>query len=217
MGTNKYLKTTRKKKKKGGKNPNKPNHAGMRITHFSTGYALCDTFNPPHSSSKLRAELREGQAALPPPKNCTNATSKSFSQEKPYFCTCHRLPKARGGLGPPPRFLHALVRPGSARFGSLPARWGLPAAETPRSSGAGGASCLRTDSDPLSPAARRCLPGTGTAETKPVGHGAAWSDSVVLPAPCRAPGCCGRETGAVRDRGTRRCRSEGRSPAVREG
>lgn len=136
--------------------------------------ALCGTSKPPHSSrtaiSKLRAELRERQAALPPPKNCINATSKSFSQEKKNsFCASRRPPKARGDLERPPRSLPARARLGSARPGLLPARRGLPAAETPRSSGAAGAGCPRTVSEPLLPGAHRCPTGTGTAGTKPAG------------------------------------------------
>lgn len=99
---------------------------------------LCGTSSPPYSSSKLGAELRERQAALPPPKNCRNATSKSSSQENPTSApavgpagreeTLSRL-SARCMPGP--------AQLGPALLGSLPARRGLPAAETSRSPGTG--------------------------------------------------------------------------------
>ncbi|XP_027494419.1 uncharacterized protein LOC113944927 isoform X2 [Corapipo altera] len=98
MGTNKYLKTTRKKKKKGGKNPNKPNHAGMRITHFSTGCGRTRELRcrggsepsahfAPKCPGKLRENLWEAQPAagdrVPPHAAAVHPASPPLSLPGP--------------------------------------------------------------------------------------------------------------------------------------
>lgn len=150
----------------------------------------CTLQHPPHSSRipimKLRAELQELQAAVPPPKNCTNTTSKPFSHEKsPTF-----VPPA----GPPRREevlsdLHPLClrQPGLARLRLLPAR----DAACRRALAAAGAGCPLT--------ASFCPPltaGTGTGEQSPQGGG-----PTALPALCWGPGWAGSEVREARSHG----------------